>query len=401
MATYKFYFAIFLLTIRTILSQDHSVLTFLDTTPSHLNILCQHNKSSIHLTNNFTITGSPQSIHEFYMCGFDNHSTLLPNNKYNITYTSSSLNYATFNHITPINNSTNLLSLQLNSFPLSIGKITLYSPFTTSNNITIFINLSNCLNRFYQNYNAITSSFNCTLCQNNTYSLDRNQCKQCKKGMICLNGNNIYIQKHYYGININNTIHTAYCLSNYCCNDINGCNPLNNINNSNNICIKNRNSSIPLCGLCDNTFCETMNTMNGMCIKCNDKSNNVKYIFFIFYLIICSFLVWILYNINYYLEKQKQNPDSWSPPTEFAICIWYNLLPFYQTLLYLHSYEFELQSQQEKKYYLWIINMHKQHFQLLNHYFGILYLYIVFSGVNFENKNVSNNAIDFGMAQLF
>ncbi len=50
------------------------------------------------------------------------------------------------------------------------------------------------------------------------------------------------------------------------------------------------------------------------------------------------------------LKTRKQHPDSWSPTTEFAICIWYSLLPFYQTLLYLHAYEFELQSLQFLSY---------------------------------------------------
>eukprot|EP01084_Bolivina_argentea_P092387 166220_1 len=351
MAAYIFYFGVVVL-IHMELSASNSMLTYLETTPSKSNIFCQQNKSMMVLSNNFTINDSPQSIHDFYICGWNNNSILLSNNKYNITYTLSSLNYATINHLTPINNSTNKLSLQLNSFSIStIGQITLYSISTSANNITIFINLSNCHNGYYQNYNHITSSFNCSLCDNNTYSMDRNKCKQCNEGMICLNGNNIYIKKHYYGININGTIYTAYCLSNYCCNDINGCYILNNTTHSNNnMCVKNRNNSVALCGLCNNQFCETMNSMNGICVKCNDQNDSIKYIFFLLYLIICIIVVWILYNISYYIETQTQDPGSSSITNEFVICIWYNLLPFYQTLLYLHAYEFELQSLQFLSY---------------------------------------------------
>eukprot|EP01084_Bolivina_argentea_P216821 368254_1 len=201
-----------------------------------------------------------------------------------------------------------------------------------------------------------SSVISCQTCQINQIKINTilGECFNCVdniKGVNCAGSSLLKIKPNYwvYAINKNgdiislsqitnqDSIYSAFCAPNYCCQDVNSCNYLNdNFEVNNNLCANGRSVESILCGQCKDGMYELMGTSE--CGYCSRSHFGYLTIIFIFSMIFTLSIFFMDGVTNFNMKPYKMDEINWKrifikdENTAFRIMFFRVMLYYFQML---------------------------------------------------------------------
>eukprot|EP01084_Bolivina_argentea_P002505 4628_1 len=171
---------------------------------------------------------------------------------------------------------------------------------------TISLNITGCPAR----YGSDSNNFTCTICETNHYNLHENNVENCKScdinnnpAITCFFGNILISKNHWMGINEQDAIISAACLSGYCCIKDN----CDYIDDKTALCALNRDYESILCGKCTKGYSESLYSTK--CVKCKRKYY-FEHLLLPFFIALLISLFLMVSNTNELIITKSKSDDS-------------------------------------------------------------------------------------------
>eukprot|EP01084_Bolivina_argentea_P064147 117027_1 len=189
--------------------------------------------------------------------------------------------------------------------------------------LEIPVEIKDCKPGEYKQYHSDDETiYECVRCEVGYYSLSSQYpCRSCenKLGIDCYGENRVVMRENWYGLTLaDGEIETGICPPGICCADSNGC----DFSDKNTLCAVHRNSSVKLCGRCQDGYHETLQNSG----DCKDCKYGEWYWIVIWFIISCIIVI-ILYTSS---RKERTVPHP------FVVYISRTMLFFYQIFMLIN-----------------------------------------------------------------